>query len=76
MSSKERVRPPVSGIFGEICTEKRGVDPATLKQVLTLATEIAREELWLLDRYRWGFLGPNAEERTMWGTTVFQRRGE
>lgn len=35
--------PTVSGIFREVCSERREVDPLTLKEVLTLATEIARE---------------------------------
>jgi diadenylate cyclase len=30
-------------VFGDICNEKRGVNPDTLKQVLLLAIEIARE---------------------------------
>lgn len=39
----KRNRHTVSGIFASVCTEDRGVDPETLKQVLILATEIARE---------------------------------
>jgi diadenylate cyclase len=30
-------------VFGDICSEKRGINPDTLKQVLLLAIEIARE---------------------------------
>jgi diadenylate cyclase len=30
-------------VFGDICNEKRGINPETLKQVLLLAIEIARE---------------------------------
>lgn len=30
-------------------------------------------ELWLLERYGWGFIGPDAEQRTERGTTVFQK---
>ncbi len=41
--SKEQNPRRVSGLFRDVCTAERGVNPETLQQVLTLATEIARE---------------------------------